>query len=127
LAASTWHGPHALQSVALDPRTLADVDAVVLTADHTSFRYQLLAERGVNVIDTRNALRRAASEEPDALRLGALGAHSVAAAPDSAEGFNHGSEDSAIHHRSNPHRRGAAPEFPRGAGRDAGRAQGKRV
>ena len=80
LAASTWHGPHALQSVAIDPATLSGFDAVVITTDHTSFDYQLLADRGVTVVDTRNALRRAAVEKPDAIRLGALGQHSMATA-----------------------------------------------
>ena len=80
LAATTWHGPHALQSVVIDPRALDGFDAVVITTDHKAFDYELLAHHGVTVVDTRDALRRAAVEKPDAIRLGALNQHSMVAA-----------------------------------------------
>jgi UDP-N-acetyl-D-glucosamine dehydrogenase len=80
LAAHTWHGPHALQSVAIDLDTLNGFDAVVITTDHSSFDYQVLADHRVAVVDTRNAFRRAAVEKPDAIRLGALSRHPIVAA-----------------------------------------------
>ena len=80
LAAATWQGPHALQSVAIDPGALDEFDAVVITTDHKAFDYELLANHGVTVVDTRDALRRAAVEKPDAIRLGALNQHSIVAA-----------------------------------------------
>jgi len=80
LAAATWQGPHALQSVAIDPAALDEFDAVVITTDHKALDYELLANHGVTVVDTRDALRRAAVEKPDAIRLGALNQHSIVAA-----------------------------------------------
>src|SRR5262249_11477834 len=80
LAAATWHGPTALRSVAIDSRTLDRFDAVVITTDHTGVDYQLLADHGVTVVDTRNALRRAAVDTPNAIRLGAMGRQPIAAA-----------------------------------------------
>jgi UDP-N-acetyl-D-glucosamine dehydrogenase len=80
LAASTWNGPDALQSLAIDPIMLDHFDAVVITTDHTGFDYQMVADHGVTVVDTRNALRRAAVDKPNAIRLGAIGPHSIEAA-----------------------------------------------
>src|SRR5262249_40282185 len=80
LAAAAGHGPHALQAVAITPPPPADFDALVITTDHTGFDYQLLADHGVTVVDTRNALRRAAVEKSGAIRLGAPGRHSMVAA-----------------------------------------------
>ncbi|HJZ70154.1 MAG TPA: nucleotide sugar dehydrogenase [Vicinamibacterales bacterium] len=80
LPAAVWHGPHALNSQPLGADTLDRFDCVVITTDHTAFNYQLLADHGVTVVDTRNALRRAAVEKPDAVRLGAMGPQPVAAA-----------------------------------------------
>jgi UDP-N-acetyl-D-glucosamine dehydrogenase len=80
LAAEAWHGPRPLQSMELNRRTLEQVDAVVITTDHTAFDYQLIRDHSRCIVDTRNALRRAlAVEVPEVIRLGAAGASQPAA------------------------------------------------
>jgi len=80
LAAEAWHGPRALQSVALDRRTLEQFDCVVITTDHSAFDYEVPRDYGRRVVDTRDALRRArAGEMPEVMRLGAAGTYQAAA------------------------------------------------
>jgi UDP-N-acetyl-D-glucosamine dehydrogenase len=74
LKAETWHGPRALQSVAIDRKTLASFDSIVITTDHSSFDYALIVEHSPSIIDTRNAIGRALqSAQPAVVRLGASG------------------------------------------------------
>ncbi len=88
LPADAWHGPHALESVALDRESLERFDAVVITTDHSAFDYALILEYSRAVVDTRNALGRVAgaggfrraAEMPDVVRLGASGVYQSAPA-----------------------------------------------
>jgi len=73
LTAEAWHGPHALQSMDLDPQAVAGFDAVVITTDHSAFDYDLILEHSRGVVDTRNALRALSREIPGVIRLGASG------------------------------------------------------
>jgi UDP-N-acetyl-D-glucosamine dehydrogenase len=74
LNADAWHGPHALQSVALDPKTIGSFDAVVITTDHRAFDYALIVEHSRSIVDTRNAIGRAFHSAPsEVVRLGACG------------------------------------------------------
>jgi len=78
LSAATWHGPQALQSVALDAATLEEFDCVVITTDHSAFDYQMILNHSQSVVDSRNAIRRTlAGETPGVVRLGASGARQV--------------------------------------------------
>ena len=47
-----------MKSVALDPKTLAGYDAVVIATDHSSYDYFGIVEAAKLVVDTRNATRR---------------------------------------------------------------------
>jgi len=57
-----------LESVSLDPATLASVDAVAILTDHTTFDYDAIVEAAPLVVDTRNAVKR---PHPHVFRLGA--------------------------------------------------------
>jgi UDP-N-acetyl-D-glucosamine dehydrogenase len=74
LTAGAWHGPRALQAVALDPAVIESFDCVVVTTDHTAFDYGMVVEHSRSVVDTRNAIGRALHGAPPAvIRLGAPG------------------------------------------------------
>lgn len=62
-----YHDPHVpefavggevLRSVELTPETLRSCHCAVIVTDHSGVDYALLAESGIPVVDTRNALRR---------------------------------------------------------------------
>jgi UDP-N-acetyl-D-glucosamine dehydrogenase len=57
-----------LESVSLDPATLASVDAVAILTDHTTFDYDAIVDAAPLVVDTRNAVKR---PHPHVFRLGA--------------------------------------------------------
>ena len=57
-----------LESVSLDPATLANVDGVAILTDHTGFDYDAIVEAAPLVVDTRNAVKR---PHPHVFRLGA--------------------------------------------------------
>jgi UDP-N-acetyl-D-glucosamine dehydrogenase len=46
------------KSVALDPKTLASYDCVIIATDHTSYDYAAIVESAQLVVDTRNTTRR---------------------------------------------------------------------
>ena len=72
LPAAFWHGPHALESIAIDGRVLEQFDCVVITTDHRAFDYAAVLEWSRSIVDTRNALARVtASRTSDVIRLGA--------------------------------------------------------
>ena len=74
LTADAWHGPRALQSLALDRRALEQFDCVVITTDHSAFDYALVVAHSQSVIDTRNAISRTLrSAQRAVVRLGACG------------------------------------------------------
>jgi UDP-N-acetyl-D-glucosamine dehydrogenase len=68
LPALACAGGHDLESVSLDPATLASVDAVAILTDHTAFDYDAIVEAAPLVVDTRNAVKR---QHPHVFRLGA--------------------------------------------------------
>jgi UDP-N-acetyl-D-glucosamine dehydrogenase len=68
LPALACAGGHDLESVSLDPATLAGVDAVAILTDHTAFDYDAIVEAAPLVVDTRNAVKR---PQPHVFRLGA--------------------------------------------------------
>jgi UDP-N-acetyl-D-glucosamine dehydrogenase len=88
VTADAWQGPHALTSVPVDRESLERFDAVVITTDHSAFDYRLVLEHSRSVVDTRNALGRAAgargfsqaAEMRDVIRLGASRHHQPASA-----------------------------------------------
>ncbi len=47
-----------MKSVAIDSKTLAGYDCVMIATDHTSYDYQMIVESSQLVIDARNATRR---------------------------------------------------------------------
>lgn len=47
-----------MKSVALDPRTIASYDCVVIATDHSSYDYAAIVDAAKLVVDTRNATRR---------------------------------------------------------------------
>jgi len=47
-----------MQSVSLDPASLAAYDCVVIATDHSSYDYQAIVDAARVVVDTRNATRR---------------------------------------------------------------------
>jgi UDP-N-acetyl-D-mannosaminuronate dehydrogenase len=57
-----------LESVSPDPATLADVDAVAILTDHTTFDYDAIVAAAPLVVDTRNAVKR---PHPHVFRPGA--------------------------------------------------------
>jgi UDP-N-acetyl-D-glucosamine dehydrogenase len=69
LAAHVWGGPHALESMPLDVKTLERFDCAVILTDHHAFDYELIVAHSDRLVDTRNALgNRSAST---IVRLGA--------------------------------------------------------
>jgi UDP-N-acetyl-D-glucosamine dehydrogenase len=68
LKATQWPGQRALESVVLTPDTLSAFDCVVVVTDHTAFDYTMMVEHSKLIVDTRNAVKRAA---PHVVRLGA--------------------------------------------------------
>jgi len=72
LAAASWHGPEALESLPIDARVLDAFDCVVITTDHTAFDYQVIHDHSRSIVDTRNALG-SVSRRPGVIRLGASG------------------------------------------------------
>ena len=74
LAAHVWGGPHALESVPLDAKTLEQFDCAVILTDHRAFDYELIVAHSDRLVDTRNALGR--RSRSTIVRLGApLRAH----------------------------------------------------
>jgi UDP-N-acetyl-D-glucosamine dehydrogenase len=53
----------ALEMEAVPETAAADADCVVIVTDHSAFDYGALVERSRLIVDTRNALRRFASEK----------------------------------------------------------------
>ncbi|MBZ5702298.1 MAG: nucleotide sugar dehydrogenase [Acidobacteriia bacterium] len=47
-----------MKSVALDPKTIASYDCVVIATDHSSYDYAAIVDAAKLVVDTRNATRR---------------------------------------------------------------------
>ena len=81
LAAEAWHGPRALQAVAVDAAAVASFDCVVITTDHSQFDYALIVAHSRSIVDTRNAIGRALEgAQPSVIRLGASGTVPVAVA-----------------------------------------------
>ncbi|MCH9058253.1 MAG: hypothetical protein IIB55_06475, partial [Planctomycetes bacterium] len=56
-----------LSSVPLTRETVAGYDAIVISTNHTSIDYQLLAEHARLVVDTRDAMREFRSDMGDRL------------------------------------------------------------
>jgi UDP-N-acetyl-D-glucosamine dehydrogenase len=68
LGARAWPGGRELQSQPLTKAGLLGVDCVVILTEHTAFDYDSLSADAPLVIDTRNAIRRSAS---NVFKLGA--------------------------------------------------------
>jgi len=68
LSSKAWPGGKDLHSQPLTSDGLVGVDCVVILTDHTAFDYESLPSKAPLVVDTRNALRRAAA---NVFRLGA--------------------------------------------------------
>jgi len=47
-----------MKNVALDPKTIASYNCVVIAADHSSYDYAAIVDAAKLVVDTRNATRR---------------------------------------------------------------------
>ena len=47
-----------MKSVALDPKTIASYDCVIIATDHSSYDYAAIVDAAKLVVDTRNATRR---------------------------------------------------------------------
>ncbi|MSR05590.1 MAG: nucleotide sugar dehydrogenase [Gemmatimonadetes bacterium] len=69
-ASVTYHDPfvpqvrqdgHIMSSVPLNAQALRDSDCLVITTDHSSVDYKMVAREAPRVVDTRNALRRPAA------------------------------------------------------------------
>jgi len=74
VTADAWHGPRALQSVALDLDVLEEFDCIVITTDHSGFDYAMLVDCSRSIVDTRNAIGRVLrGAQPSVIRLGACG------------------------------------------------------
>ena len=74
VTADAWHGPRALQSVALDRDVLEEFDCIVITTDHSGFDYAMLVDCSRSIVDTRNAIGRVLrGAQPSVIRLGACG------------------------------------------------------
>ena len=69
LDAGHWHGGTQMNSVAqLDAAALREYDCVAILTDHTAFDYSMIVRNSDLVVDTRNAVKEAASH---VFRLGA--------------------------------------------------------
>jgi len=84
LAGRSWLGGYDLESLTLDPATIARADCVAILTDHTAFDYDTLVSRASLVVDTRNAIKRA---YPHVFTLGApQPAYATAFVPADASG-----------------------------------------
>jgi UDP-N-acetyl-D-glucosamine dehydrogenase len=84
LAGRSWLGGYDLESLPLDPATIARADCVAILTDHTAFDYDALVSQASLVVDTRNAIKRA---YPHVFTLGApQPAYAAAFVPADASG-----------------------------------------
>jgi UDP-N-acetyl-D-glucosamine dehydrogenase len=84
LAGRSWLGGYDLESLTLDPPTIARADCVAILTDHTAFDYDALVSQASLVVDTRNAIKRT---YPHVFKLGApQPAHAAAFVPAGASG-----------------------------------------
>jgi UDP-N-acetyl-D-glucosamine dehydrogenase len=58
-----------LQSVALDPDTLAGTDCVVVITDHGVFDWEMIGQHARLIVDTRNALSSVANGRARVVKL----------------------------------------------------------
>jgi UDP-N-acetyl-D-glucosamine dehydrogenase len=84
LAARSWLGGYDLDSLTLNPHTIARADCVAILTDHTAFDYDAIVSQASLVVDTRDAIKRSC---PHVFKLGApQPAHATPFVPAGASG-----------------------------------------